>query len=411
MNVLLFIVLFIFVLLLYKRRTILPFSFLFTVFWFINIVFAEIFFKDYKFSISLYIFLIFACLSVFLGEFLGMGRNNKLRPIEFSENRLFLFTYISVAIGFVFPIESLILNGVSIDTLLSFENLLAANNKMAVARYSDELETSLLSQITLIFLYLAPLLAGFITVRFKSKKLIFITILPSFLVLITQNTKLVFIAALFLIIVGRLTYFLIFFNRFPSIKLNQILKLFFGGFIFYILMLFTFVARVGKINDEVFNTANSKIASYVAHLPAFDNWLNDYLFNDDHYIEWGLKTFYGVTNFIGLVERKTGVFENYYVFTSNNIEFKTNVYTVFRFHIEDFGIFGTFLFLFFLSFIYRKIKLLSNKFPLLLIAITANLLFYIFNSFLTSLWAYMSFILVFVFFYFFLLLARKDIYV
>lgn len=410
MNVLLFIVLFIFVLLLYKRRTILPFSFLFTVFWFINIVFAEIFFTDYKFSISLYIFLIFACLSVFLGEFLGMGRNNKLRPIEFSENRLFLFTYISVAIGFVFPIESLILNGIPLETLLSFENLLEANNTMAVARYSDEINTSVISQITLIFLYLAPLLAGFSDAQFKSTKLIVISLLPSLLVLITQNTKLVFIAALFLIIVGRLTYFLIFFNRFPSIKLNQILKLFFGGFIFYILMLFTFVARIGKINDEAFANANSKIASYVAHLPAFDNWLNDYL-NDDHYIDWGLKTFYGITNFIGLVERKTGIFENYYVFTSNDIEFKTNVYTVFRFHIEDFGIFGTFLFLFFLSFIYRKIKLLSNKFPLLLIAITANLLFYIFNSFLSSVWAYMSFILVFVFFYFFLLLARKDIHV
>lgn len=83
---------------------------------------------------------------------------------------------------------------------------------MAVARYSDELETSLYHKL-LIFIFSTTFEVGFITVRFKSKKLIFITILPSFLVLITQNTKLVFIA-LFLIIVGRLTYFLIFFNRF-----------------------------------------------------------------------------------------------------------------------------------------------------------------------------------------------------
>lgn len=408
MNVLLFIVLFIFVLLLYKRRTILPFSFLFTVFWFINIVFAEIFFTDYKFSISLYIFLIFACLSVFLGEFLGMGRNNKLRPIEFSENRLFLFTYISVAIGFVFPIESLILNGIPLETLLSFENLLEANNTMAVARYSDEINTSVISQITLIFLYLAPLLAGFSDAQFKSTKLIVISLLPSLLVLITQNTKLVFVSALFLIVIGRLSYFLVFYARFPRIKLSQFLKIVIGFVLVYLLMLFTFVARIGKINDEAFANANSKIASYVAHLPAYDFWLNEYLSKENNYLDWGAKTFYGISNTMGLLKRKTGVFENYYIFVSNGIDFKTNIFTVFRFHIEDFGFFGAFIFLFLLGFLFSKVKHFSSFFPLLTITITANLIFYILESYMSSAWAYISFILVFVIFYVFLFVAKRK---
>lgn len=406
MNILLFIMLFFIVILLYNKKEFFLFSFLYTTYWFLNILFAEVFFSDYKFSELTYVLIIFSCISIFIGELLGTTKINKIENIKFSKNRLYTFIYVSFLIGLIFPIESLIINGISLSTLVSFQNLLEANNTMAVARYSEDLKTSTLSQITLIFLYLSPLLAGFTNCKYKSNKIVIISLLPSLLVLLTQNTKLVFVACLLLVLVGRLTYFIVFKNRFPKISFKLLLKVIVGFFLFYVLMIFTFIARVGKFDENVVNESNSKIATYFAHLPTLSSWLENYYQSEHHELLYGVETFFGIANFLGIAERKIGIFKDNHIFISNGTVFESNIYSSFRFHIDDFGFLGCLLFLFFLGFIFGRAK--SSSSSLISVCIIACLIFYTFNSYVSSIWAYLSFILLFVFFYIFLLLSKTK---
>ncbi len=346
-----------------------------------------------------------------MGELIGVKKVKNDTQTKFSKKTLLLLTYLSVAIGFVFPIESLIINGISIETLLSFQNLLEVNNTMAVARYTNDLNTSVISQIALVFVYLAPLLAGFTNAQFKARKLLVISLLPSLMVLLTQNTKFVFICAIFLLVISRFSYFLVFKGRFPKFKLKHIVGALVGMLVFYFLVIFSFIARIGKLDEQVLEEVNYKVAFYFAHLPTFDDWLVNYLDKDIHFHEYGVKTFFGIANTLGIAERKAGIFDDNYYFYSNGREFHSNVYTVFRYHIEDFGFWGTFVFVFILGFIFGLLKSKMYRFSLLAVVVFSCLFFYVFNSYVSSIWAYMSFILVFILFYLSLFISKKRRYV
>lgn len=410
MNFILLLIFGIFVYSLWKKNDVFPFSFIFSLFWFLNILSSEIFFSDLQFSSEIYFFLMTASLSVFLGELVFAFKNTKQEiNVVTNKNISKLLFYVFLGIAFVFPVESLLVNGVSLSTILSFESLLEVNNTIAVSRYEEETKTSIISQLTLIFVYLTPLWAGFLSGENKSKKLLLISLLPSIFVLITQNTKLVFIAGLFLYLVGRLTYFIIYQNRLIIVKPKFIINFIFGFLGFYILVVISFIMRVGEYNESSIENANAKVASYIAHVPAFDIWLNERFDPENVALEGGTKTFYGIANFLGIKKRIAGIFSDDINIISNKNELLTNVYTVFRYHLEDFGFVGTFIFLFFLGLVFSFSRYLKTFSPYGSMAIVACFLFYVFDSFVSSIWAYISFILLFVVFYFALLVSSKRV--
>ncbi|WP_444667058.1 O-antigen polymerase [Flavobacterium columnare] len=412
MNVILLLIFAFLVYILWKNNTIFPFSFIFSLFWFLNIFSSEIFFSDLQFSTEIYLFFMTASFSVFLGEFLFAFKNSKNKiDIVINENISKLLFYIFLSFAFVFPIESLLVNGISLSTLLNFETLLEVNNSIAVSRYEEEVKTSIISQFTLIFVYLTPLWAGFLSNLnlAKSNKFLYLSLLPSIFVLVTQNTKLVFIAGLFLFLVGRLTYFIIFKDRLILVKPKFILNFIVGFFVFYFLVVLSFIMRVGEYNETSFESVNAKVASYIAHVPAFDIWLNETYDPEINALEGGTKTFYGIANFLGIKKRIAGIFSDDINIVSNKNEILTNVYTVFRYHLEDFGYSGTFVFLFFIGLIFSFSRFIKRVSPHASLAIIACLLFYVFDSFVSSIWAYISFILVFVVFYFALKISCKKV--
>ena len=90
-----------------------------------------------------------------------------------------------------------------------------------------------------------------------------------------------------------------------------------------------------------------------------------------------------------------GIFTDFHYFESNGRVYVTNIYTIYRYLIQDFGILGSILFLFCLGFVFGKVNSLSTYFPNLALSVLSALLFFVLNSYLSSIFAYMSFILSF----------------
>ena len=109
-------------------------------------------------------------------------------------------------------------------------------------------------------------------------------------------------------------------------------------------------------------------------------------------LKYGVMTFFGVANLLGIAERQPGVYRDFVYFGQNNEDLHTNVYTIFRMLIDDFGIVGALVFLFLLGFASakaiefikkRKMIFLSQTF---LVAVYS----YVMWGFVASIWAYTS---------------------
>lgn len=397
MNILLFIALIIIILSLYRVRNKLVYSYVFTMFWFVNLAISELFFAEYKFSSSLYVLIISSTIFCFIGELCGYKKSKSLvKNLRFDLKRFKISFLIIFCLAMGFPIFYLINNGISLLRLFNFQSLLEVNNEMAVARYSEEAETSPISQFCLIFVYCLPLYSSLLIKFHNKKKYIYYSMVPGLIVLLTQNTKLVLISTILSILTGFIVQNIILENKLPQVKAKTIIFSVIGFVLFYGLMVFSFIARIGRFDETTLNIANSKIASYVAHVPALDNWLNNTSF-DNLFYSYGIKTFFGISNTLGIAERKSGVFKDLVVFEDSGQTFTTNIYTVYRFLIEDFGFIGTMFFFLISAFLFALIRRSTNT--ILKMSLLSMLIFFVFNSYVAPVWAYFSYIVAYIVLY------------
>jgi len=102
----------------------------------------------------------------------------------------------------------------------------------------------------------------------------------------------------------------------------------------------------------------------------------------------GFYSLAGLSEWFGVTERKVGIYET--TIDVNHEMVFSNIYTFFRFVIDDFGLSGSFLFFLTLGFIssyfFRQSKRGSLASASLLSGVVALLLF----SFISSIWAYNS---------------------
>jgi oligosaccharide repeat unit polymerase len=166
-----------------------------------------------------------------------------------------------------------------------------------------------------------------------------------------------------------------------------------------LLLIVTMMFRYGSFDADTFYTASGTMISYgLGHLPAFDMW---YVGNEEDWTEltFGGKTFYGITNTLGVLSREQGVFTTMYQVSPHGDE--TNVFTAFRFFLEDFGTIGSFVYLLAIGSLCRHIYDRFNRKKHIYFSTTlmCAIYFYISWSFATSVFAYASYILMFVYLY------------
>lgn len=372
--------------------------------WILQIAFVLLFcqgFLKFEYYGLLYILILSAffifgsCYGTIIGSRLNYRK--RLYTIIFNDKKAFWLLIILFILAFINPVLALYKQGFNLFSLFDFEELLVINNSMAVERYANNTGApSLLNQLFLVFSYTSPLYGGYcyLLLPVKRRKWCVFTIFPALFITLTQAVKMGLISSVLLWLSGFIVCMIV--HHIPiKVDIKYITRMLLGTFLLLLLLFVSMMFRTGEFDREMVSIVGQKFVVYAfGHLPAFDLWFTT---QDVFDYSYGSKTFYGITNFIGIVKREQGVFQEVYNIGKDNFDGTTNVYTVFRILIEDFGYIGSCIVFFMLGFLSRisicciHKNIFSYFDQVILMAVYS----FIFWSFVTSLFAYTSYIAMF----------------
>ena len=280
------------------------------------------------------------------------------------------------------------------DALL---HLSTVSEKLYAIRADGGEKSTILSKVSLILLYAYPLLTGYYYRVLHNKLLTVIGLLLILYVSLLLGTKAVFMTACLLWIAG----WLVASSGHHNINIRSYIpKIMLCTISLIVLLVFgMFVRLYGNAEitfESTIQATHNIFANYAfAHLLAFDHWFAGFTWE---VFTGGQYTFFGIFNTLGLANREIGIFRDVLYIGALH----TNVYTVFRSIVTDFSPIGGLLFMALLGFIasyaYKKVRFSKESEPL---AVTVLVMIYAFIlwSFVTSVFAYASYICAFVYFY------------
>lgn len=348
-----------------------------------------------------------SCTSMIIGQGLALSynrRNNydvlsdcneniKLKPYV-NIKYLSVIVEIFIIISLLRVFFSVISKGFSLSVFYNLDQLLSINNYSAYNRYNTEESVGLISQLFLILQYSLPIFGGYIfqfAIEKKDKVISVLTLLPVTLGLLISNAKAGFIASVFNFLIS---YMLSSYKKNgkytqTSFKTTIIISLSIITFIG--LMFISMCMRVGDFSPSTIEYVRNRIMVYgFGQMKAFDEWFHmnvpDYTFFESTYM-W-------IFNRLGIVNRVQGVYRY-----ANSIH--TNVFTVFRGIINDFGFLGGQIYIFLRGFIggilifnFEK----NKKFNLLNFVLLMTSYLFILYGFIISPWIYTTYVLMYVLF-------------
>ena len=215
----------------------------------IHIILALVAFGEYDFNFYGVLWILLAMFLFSLGGLLAEGMvksksaklNSKINRDSFyniNARLAKIILIISIIIGCLYTVEFFIRSGLTARILFNLQALLELNNEVAVQRYTGSgIDVSKISRIFLTFIYFSPLIAGFNFNYFQGRKLKCICIMsmiPSLLVVLTQNTKATLIAAVFLFVSGYIASSVILNKGLPRISFKRSIVILSGALSFYL---------------------------------------------------------------------------------------------------------------------------------------------------------------------------------
>ena len=281
------------------------------------------------------------------------------------------------------------------------------NETISEDRYSGRDISNTINQVFLIFSYTAPLIGGF-CYRLGgklTKVLSILTLMSGLLVALTQAMKMGLISCIFLWLSG---FIICSYSYRLPIKLNvkYIIYSIIGFTLLMVILFISLTLRFGLLNEKTIELTTDKFISYAfGSVSCFCLWFDSYDFLD---LTYGAKTFWGISNPLGILERLQGAYQEFINIGLGDRLMISNVYTGFRFLIEDFGPWFSVFFMGLAGYgskVCFKNLLFHNHIFLhqtLLSAIYA----YVMWSFATSFFAYTSYIVMFFLAYFILSLIQ-----
>ncbi|WP_137923969.1 O-antigen polymerase [Cupriavidus sp. 2SB] len=347
------------------------------------------------------LYILLACISFSLGGLLFPWRVGFKRKAEVGKNvdlgspfMFKVFYFISVATVFSFIIDM----GIQGATLLR-----AVTSPMEVAadmigkRYTDSLVPNVFAQVSIVFQYPSAILGGFLyTTRKPGARrwpILVMAFIPPVLAMILQGAK----GNIFLVLV-------LFWAATLICRINQgdrrlfsrkdIKRAMWIGAMLFGLVTIGFVARgLDNYGTDTVSSLQRLFASYAAaHMYAFSDWFHHLFSNNvgDTYTDnnlggYGIYTF---TMFARLMGNKTalppGVYEEYFVYKE---VLQTNIYTMFRGMINDFGLEGS-IFVMLVAGILLHLSFwlfLVSRRPALTLSIYVHSIGFFYTSFIISL--------------------------
>jgi len=373
---------------------------LFSLFWFAFTFFPLIIFFSEPVNVLAILFIV-VCIVLFswTAAFFDWHKaynHNKLKVsasiaynTRFMRTLLITFIFISI-ISVIFQVLA---QGINLKDI--FMHPLYTAGRYAAKRYAEELVTTNYQALSLLFSFFSAAIGGLLfgSINTKKRFTTLLCLMPSFLVMVTQGQKGLFFLTIFLFLGGiMVTLFhkkkLLLF-KYKTIK--QAFKIF---LLLLVLLSYSLLSRGLQYTSDwkyVYSKLIDKIGSYtLTHLYGFSDWFSAYIgleskltYNvQNNY--FGFYTFNFITKrFVDKKKLIMGTYDEYFYID----EMKSNIYTIFRGLIMDFGIVGTLFFLFINGLIIHFFfyMFLSSKRPSVTVAIVIYMLAYFYMSFLISL--------------------------
>ncbi len=319
-------------------------------------------------------------------------------------NSSWVIIKILTLLGIIKWLYEVILNGFSVQDFLSVSALAQMNNSMAVERYSGRGLINIITQMLNVAVYAAPCCGGFAVVFAENKKQkiwAYMTLLPILLVLLLTNVKAGFVGAICLWLVSFLISYLYRYKSAPKLNV-KLLGIILGIVMFFLgITMFSMMLRMGSVNQSTFEAVIRKYLIYAfGEIQSFDIWLSDYFTPKE--FSFGTQTFIGIFNTLGIVIRNQGVY-------SSVPESASNVFTVFRGVIQDFGTFFGTIFIsihgLLAGYCTKKIEQ-SKKIPVISCVLLLSIYFFFLYGYFVSPWSYISHILALIVFAVYLTIAK-----
>jgi oligosaccharide repeat unit polymerase len=305
--------------------------------------------------------------------FEGNKENKQLTLLKFNSGFLRYSFYVSIFLSFVFSSYLVLSNGFDLASFGS--NFIETSARYAALRGNESLEYGLTGTLSIFFTYFSALLGGIVSYfKTSSRKKFFcflLAVLPSLFVMLSQSSKLIFMVAIIFYMASTVLMKIVssshsLFNFSGGIKIAAI------GLLILPLILIAFTSREGYNNFDTTGEALDIL------LPAINSYLfgSLYAFSDFFSYYFGMASTsvytieyynFGYYSFKSIFDSFGGTKVFPPGFYSDNYDFKgilsTNIFTFFRGLIQDFGLVGSLLFMYFFGFIFHFsfYRLLLNK--------------------------------------------------
>lgn len=327
------------------------------VFWFIYLFIPSVLnFRLHLNPVAL-IYIYLSILTYSAGAIIFHSKPNESKTnlsLPFDKEKLEGILRVIVPLSIIFQILHLKTQGIELSGIL--QNPIEFGNRILGLRYRGEIIASLWGSIGSLTMYSGSIVSGLLIPlnSNKSRRILFLGIVPSIFLLLTTAAKGQILLSLFYILGG------VFSSKIylrQSLVINKSIKSKLIPIIISIsvLIIVGFISRNPKgyensSIDEIESILYKSINSYASgHIIAFSDWFSGEYFNDSklHYSSQKYKFYPGFFTFSPILKMlgyskslEHGVFTEFY--ESENI--KSNIYTVFRGLIYDFGFFGNFIF-------------------------------------------------------------------
>lgn len=316
--------------------------------------------------------------------------------LTFRKSRAFPLLLILLVGALVNPVYSIVQHGFSLRALLDMRELLEMNKGISEDRYAGAEVHDMFGQFFLIFCYAAPLIGGFCyrQVGRLTKTVCVLTLLPGMVIALTQAMKMGMITGFVLWFAG---YLVCSFSYGLPLKIRpKKVASFFAILLgFFAVLFFSMVFRTGEVSERTILDISEKFVTYaLGHFHCFDIWYTSY---EPWNNSFGTKTFMGISNVLGLEERTQGVYAEFHQIGQNGYYGISNIFTIFRSLIEDFGEVGTVVVMLLMGALTKlSQKDLESGNCVFLNQVTTTAAYaYLLWSFATSFFAYTSYIATF----------------
>lgn len=364
----------------------------------------------YKWNYNGLIWIMLSILSTEIGAILVKGKTKKTKKFEkYNKNynwKIFLGIIILGIIAFLIQLS---LSGFSLNNFASVDAIIDMNTKAAEQRYYGKQDTTFISQILLLFVYLSALCGGYSYNFAKTKSQKTIAIIGSFLpelgMMFFSNTKAGFIACCILWLAGWCVSYLFLNGKLPKIQNRYLIAMGIGLAAIIAILYFVMLLRTGDFSVSMRRRIVDKLWVYaLGQVVNFDYWFENMEIDS---LQFGLNNFMFVFKDLGMVVRNQGV----YVDLLNGYG---NIFTAFRGIICDYGVYGGLIYCFIRGAIIQyciiKVGTRNIKTTLSACLVAGGYLWNIYG-FIISPWIYNSYALAITGFGIFLLLVHRRIYI